>query len=96
MKGRPALATITKPPEQRIEIKGTDHIGDETSQMLLREPVIQIRSKQKQLVGIVVAIVAPNNAGRLVYLSDFTDYISKYWPTDKGSVCHSRDRLLTS
>ena len=39
MKGCPALAAITKPLEQRLEIKGTDHIGDETRQMLLREPV---------------------------------------------------------
>ena len=94
MKGRPALAAITKPPEQRLEIKRTDYIVDETRQMLLREPVIQVRSKQKQLVGIVVAKVVPHNAGRLIYSSFFTDYISKYRPTDKRSVCHLRDRLL--
>lgn len=46
------------------------------------------------LVGIVVAKVVPHNAGRLIYSSDFTDYISKYRPTDKGSVSHSRDRLF--
>jgi len=86
MKGRPALAVIPKPPEQRFEIKRTDHTGDEAHQMLLREPVIQVGSKQKPPVRIVVAEVVPHDAGHLVYSNEFIDYITKYRLTSKPLV----------
>lgn len=95
MKGRTALAAITKSPEYRFEIKRTGHIGDEACQMLLQEPVIQVGSKQKHLIGIGVTEVVPHDAGRLVYLSEFIGDLSKYWPTDKRSVGHQWGMVFT-
>jgi len=54
VEGRAALAVVAEPAQERLQIKGIGHIGNEPGQVLLGKPVIQGWGQQEELVRIVV------------------------------------------
>jgi len=46
VEGRAALAVVAEPAQERFEIKGIDHVGNEPGQVLLGKPVIQIGGQE--------------------------------------------------
>lgn len=59
-----ALAVVAESTQERLQIKGIDHIGNKPGQVCLRKPGIQVWGQQEKLVRFVVPKVVAHTSSR--------------------------------